>query len=89
MVENTWAEDMGHLFCYLGLDTGKITRRLEKIKLKIIISVPSTLTKLACVVYRFGDLYNNSTNTNEKLLYKNVSLILFSKRANSLLLAER
>ena len=42
-----------------------------------------------CVLYRFGDLNNNSTDMNETLSYKNISLILFSKRAHSLLLVER
>ena len=41
------------------------------------------------VVYRFGDLNNNSTDTNETLSYKNISLILFSKGAHFLLLVER
>ena len=41
------------------------------------------------VIYRFGDLNNNSTDTNETLSYKNISLILFSKRAHSLMLVEK
>ena len=47
MVESTWAEDMRQFLDQLDPDTRKITRRLEKIKLKIINSVPLSLTKLA------------------------------------------
>ena len=50
MVESTCAEDMGQFLYHLDPDTRKITRRLEKIKLKIINSVPSFLTKLACII---------------------------------------
>ena len=32
------------------------------------------------VVYRFGDLNNNRTDTNETLLHKNISLTLFSRK---------
>ena len=49
MVESTWAEDMGQFFYHLDSDTRKITSNLEKIKLKIINSVPSSLTKLALI----------------------------------------
>ena len=34
-------------FYHLNPDTRKITRRIEKIKLEIINSVPSSLTKLS------------------------------------------
>ena len=48
MVKSTWAEDMGQFLYHL--DTHKIKikikRGLEKIKLKIINSVPSSSTKL-------------------------------------------
>ena len=47
MVERTWAEDMEQFLCHLDPDTRKITRGLEKIELRIINSVPSSLTKLA------------------------------------------
>ena len=47
MDENAWVEDMGQFLYHLDPDTRKITRRLEKIKLKIINSVPSSLRKLA------------------------------------------
>ena len=47
MVESAWAEDIGQFLYYLDPDTRKITRRLEKIKLKIMNSVLSFLTKLA------------------------------------------
>ena len=40
MLESTWAEDMGQFLYHLDSD-------IEKIKLKIINSVPSSLTKLA------------------------------------------
>ena len=50
MVEGTWAEDMGQFLYHLDPDTGKITRSLEKIKLKIINRVPSSLTKLASII---------------------------------------
>ena len=42
---SAWAEDMGQFLYHLDPNTKKITRSLEKIKLKI--SVPSSLTKLA------------------------------------------
>ena len=47
MVESTWAEDMGQFLYHPDPDTRKITRSLEKMKLKIINSVPSSLIKLA------------------------------------------
>ena len=46
MIESAWAEDTGQFLYHLDSDTRKITRSLEKIKLKIIKSVPSTLIKL-------------------------------------------
>ena len=49
MVESTWAEDMGQFLCYLDPDTRKITRRLEKLHLKIINSVPSSSIKLVII----------------------------------------
>ena len=48
MVKSAWAEHMGQFFYQLDLDT-KITRRLEKIKLKIINSVPSSFTTLVYI----------------------------------------
>ena len=36
MVESAWAEDMGHFLYHVDPDTRKITRRLEKLQLKII-----------------------------------------------------
>ena len=47
MVESTWAEVMGQFLYHLDPNTRKITRSLEKIKLKIINCVPSSLTKFA------------------------------------------
>ena len=47
MVESPWTEDMGQFLYHLDPDTRKITRRLERIKFKIINSVPSSQTKLA------------------------------------------
>ena len=38
---------MGQFLCHLNSDARKITSSLEKIKLKIINIVPSSLTKLA------------------------------------------
>ena len=45
-VENAWAKDMGQFLYQLDPNTRKITRRLEKLQLQIINSVPSSLTKL-------------------------------------------
>ena len=45
MVESAWAEDIGQFHYHLDPDTREITRRLEKIKLRIINSVLSSLTK--------------------------------------------
>ena len=47
MVESAWAEDMGQFLYHLDPNTRKITKRLEKIKLKTINSVPLSLIKLA------------------------------------------
>ena len=41
MIESASAEDIGQYFYYLDPDTRKITR-LEKFRLKIISSVPSS-----------------------------------------------
>ena len=40
MIESAWAEDMGQFLYHLDSDTRKITKTLEKIKLKMINSVP-------------------------------------------------
>ena len=47
MVESALAENMEQFLYHLDPDTSKITKSLEKMKLKIINSVPSSLTKLA------------------------------------------
>ena len=47
MVESTWAEDMGQFLYHLDPDTRKITRSLDKMELKIINSIPSSLTTFA------------------------------------------
>ena len=47
MVESVWAEDMGQILYYLDPNTRKIARRPEKLLLKIMNSVPSSLIKLA------------------------------------------
>ena len=47
MVESAWGENKGQFLDHLDPDTRKITRILEKIKLKIINSVPTSLTKHA------------------------------------------
>ena len=47
MVESDWADDMGQFLYHIDPDTRKITRSLEKIKLEIMKSVPSSLTKRA------------------------------------------
>ena len=47
MIESARAEDMGKILWHLDPDTRKITRSLKKIKLKIINSVPLSLTKLS------------------------------------------
>ena len=47
MVEIARAEDMGQFLYLIDPDTRKITRSLEKIKLEIINSVPTSLRKLA------------------------------------------
>ena len=46
MVESDWTVDMGQFLYHLHPDTRKLTMILEKIKIKIINSVPSSLTKL-------------------------------------------
>ena len=50
MVESAWAEDMGQFLNHLGPDSRKIARRLEKLLLKIINTVPSSLIKLAFII---------------------------------------
>ena len=50
MGESTQAEDMGQFIYHLDPDTRKITWYLEKIKLKIINSVPLSLTKFAWII---------------------------------------
>ena len=47
MVESAGTENMGQFIYDLDPDTRKISRSLEKMKLKIINSVTSSLTKLA------------------------------------------
>ena len=42
MVESAYAEDMGQFLYHLDPDTRKITGSLEKRKLKMIKSVPSS-----------------------------------------------
>ena len=49
MVKSAYAEDMGQFLYHLDHDTTKITRRLEKLQLKIINSVISSLIKLAWI----------------------------------------
>ena len=49
MVESTLAEYMGQFLLHLDPDTRKITKRLDKLQLKIINSVPSYLIKLALI----------------------------------------
>ena len=46
MLESTWVADTGQFLYHLDSDTRKITRSLEKIKPKVINSVPPSLTKL-------------------------------------------
>ena len=48
--QSAWAKDMGQFIYHLHPDTWKITRSLENIKLKLINSVPSPLTKLAWII---------------------------------------
>ena len=48
-VESTGAEDMGQFLNHLNPDTRKITRRLEKLQLKIINNIPLSLIKLDLV----------------------------------------
>ena len=54
MVESTWTEYMGQFLYHPDPDTKKIKRRLEKIKLKIINSVPSSLRKLSRIITCFN-----------------------------------
>ena len=49
-----WVEDMGQFLYHLDPNTRKITRRLEKLQLKIINSFPSSLIKLAYISYIFN-----------------------------------
>ena len=49
MIESAWAEDMGQFLYHLALDVRKIIRRLEKLQLIMINSVPSSLIKLAFI----------------------------------------
>ena len=56
MVESAWAEDMGQFLYHLDPNTRKITRKLEKLQMKIINSVPSSLTKFAYIyIYIYID----------------------------------
>ena len=58
MTKSAWTEDMGQFLYYLDPDTRKITRQLEKIKLKIINSVALSLTKHARVyIYIYIYIY--------------------------------
>ena len=41
-VESAWAENMGQFIYHIDPDTRKITRRLEKVQLKMINCVPSS-----------------------------------------------
>ena len=47
MVDSDWAEDIGQFFYHQDPNTRKITRRFEKLQLKMINSVPLSLIKLA------------------------------------------
>ena len=49
MRESASVEDMGQFFYHLDPDIRKITRRLEKLQLKAINSVPSALIKLVFI----------------------------------------
>ena len=59
MIESDWAEDMGQFLYHLDPDTKKITRSLEKIKLKIINSVPLSLTKLAWIITCYLNIHSS------------------------------
>ena len=60
MVKSAWAEDMGQFLYHLDPDTRKITRRLEKLQLRKMNSVPSSLIKLVLVGWLVG-FYGIST----------------------------
>ena len=49
MVESAWAEDMGQFRYHLDLDTRKISRILEKIKLKMINKQCSIVFNKICL----------------------------------------
>ena len=50
IVESSWAEDMGQFFFYyLDPYTRKITRRLEKLQLKIISKQCSIISNKTCL----------------------------------------
>ena len=49
MVESAWTEDMGQFLYHLDPDTRKI-RRLEKLQLKIINSVPLSLIRVGLII---------------------------------------
>ena len=49
MVKSAWAEDMGQFLYHLDPNTRKITRSLEKIKLKIINKQSSIIFNKTCL----------------------------------------
>ena len=57
MVKSAWAKNMGQFIYHLDPNTRKITRSLEKMKLKIINGVLSSLTKLAQIIYIYIYIY--------------------------------
>ena len=47
MVESNWVEGIGQFLYPQDPDTRKITRRIEKLQLKIMNNVPSSLKNLS------------------------------------------
>ena len=62
MVKSAWAEDRGQFLYHLDPETRKVTRRLEKLQLKII-------NKQYSIVFNKTCLNNNLIYTLQKYIY--------------------
>ena len=66
-----WAEDIGQFFNHLDPDTRKITRDLKNMKLKIINSAPSSLTKLARIITCCLNIHSSKKKIYIYMSFKN------------------
>ena len=70
LVKSAWAEDMGQLLYHLDPDPRKITKRLEKLQLRIINSFPSFLIKLAFIyIYIYTHNYTHTHTHTHTYIY--------------------